>query len=190
MEHCSEFLDNATIPVRGFLHHPVTPSGDWLVLTHGAGSNCQSPLLTALAGAFAASGVSVLRCDLSVRMVHRQEEVPSEISMDSKPQSNPLAGTALFECFLAAIPTEGGKRLWPQRAIRRWLQACCCSRIPFTLRGGPLSCERITSHIYKPQHCLCMARGMALARFRRWKKPEPKFRRRMSCRLCRARGTT
>jgi len=67
METCSEFLDSTTVPVRGFLHRPATASKDWLVLTHGAGSNCQSPLLRALAEAFAASGINVLRVDLPFR---------------------------------------------------------------------------------------------------------------------------
>src|SRR5262249_41381148 len=53
--------------VRGFLHQPASPTGDALVLTHGAGANCSSRLLTALAGGFAASGVLVLRCDLPFR---------------------------------------------------------------------------------------------------------------------------
>src|SRR5690606_34320270 len=38
-----------------------------LVLTHGAGANCQSFLLLAIAQAFAAAGVLVLRCDLPFR---------------------------------------------------------------------------------------------------------------------------
>jgi hypothetical protein len=54
-------------PVRGFLHRPVTPSGDGLVLTHGAGSNSRAPLLLALAEMFAAAGFTVLRCDLPYR---------------------------------------------------------------------------------------------------------------------------
>jgi uncharacterized protein len=37
------------------------------VLTHGAGSDCEAPLLQALAGAFALAGVTVLRCDLPFR---------------------------------------------------------------------------------------------------------------------------
>jgi len=37
------------------------------VLTHGAGSNSRAPLLVALAEAFAAAGVTVLRCDLPYR---------------------------------------------------------------------------------------------------------------------------
>jgi predicted alpha/beta-hydrolase family hydrolase len=55
------------VPVRGFLHRPDGPSEDCLVLTHGAGSNCNSPLLVALADAFCASGLTVLRCDLPFR---------------------------------------------------------------------------------------------------------------------------
>ena len=37
------------------------------MLTHGAGSNARAPLLTALAAAFAETGVTVLRCDLPYR---------------------------------------------------------------------------------------------------------------------------
>ena len=58
-------------PVRGFLHRPGKPSGEGLVLTHGAGSNCQSPLLTALSGVFADAGFTVLRCDLPYRQARR-----------------------------------------------------------------------------------------------------------------------
>jgi hypothetical protein len=53
--------------VRGFLHRPESPSGQGLVLTHGAGSNCQAPLLVAIAATFAAAGYLVLRCDLPFR---------------------------------------------------------------------------------------------------------------------------
>ncbi len=55
--------------VRGFLHQPDQPSGDGLVLTHGAGGNCAAPLLVAVAQAFAASGLVVLRCDLPFRQL-------------------------------------------------------------------------------------------------------------------------
>ena len=37
------------------------------MLTHGAGANCNSPLLVTLADAFCASGLTVLRCDLPFR---------------------------------------------------------------------------------------------------------------------------
>src|SRR5262249_18509551 len=53
--------------VRGFLHTPEKAKGAGLVLTHGAGSNCDTPLLIAVAEAFAAAGVAVLRCDLPFR---------------------------------------------------------------------------------------------------------------------------
>ena len=63
-----EFSDSSAEPaVRGFLHEPAQPNGDGLVLTHGAGANCQSKLLIALADAFAGSGFLVLRCDLPFR---------------------------------------------------------------------------------------------------------------------------
>ena len=56
-------------PVAGYLHRPTTPFRDALVLTHGAGSNCQNPLLIALAETFADAGFLVLRCDLPYRQV-------------------------------------------------------------------------------------------------------------------------
>jgi uncharacterized protein len=53
--------------VRGFFHQPANPNGKGVVLTHGAGANCQAPLLVAMAGAFADAGFAVLRCDLPYR---------------------------------------------------------------------------------------------------------------------------
>ena len=62
------FADLSAEPaVRGFLHLPARNCGDALVLTHGAGANCQSKLLVAVAGAFAEIGIMVLRCDLPFR---------------------------------------------------------------------------------------------------------------------------
>jgi predicted alpha/beta-hydrolase family hydrolase len=62
------FTDVSVDPfVRGFLHSPQSPNGQGLVLSHGAGSNCQAPLLVAVAGKFAQAGVLVLRCDLPFR---------------------------------------------------------------------------------------------------------------------------
>ena len=57
------------IPVRGHLHLPTDPGGDCLILTHGAGANCDTPLLIALADAFCASGMTVLRFDLPFRQL-------------------------------------------------------------------------------------------------------------------------
>ena len=61
--------DSAQPAVRGFLHRPQNPSGPGLVLTHGAGGNCQMLLLRALAEEFAAQGWFVLRCDLPFRQI-------------------------------------------------------------------------------------------------------------------------
>ncbi len=78
MSHCQAklFSDAAEPPVRGFLHLPRIPSGDALVLTHGAGADCQSPLLAALAQAFCESGTVVLRCDLPFRQARRHGPPP------------------------------------------------------------------------------------------------------------------
>jgi len=65
------FDDDAVGPaVHGFLHRPAGPPGRGLVLAHGAGSDCQSPLLVAVAAAFARAGVTVLRCDLPFRQAY------------------------------------------------------------------------------------------------------------------------
>jgi len=62
------FSDTASDPpVSGFLHRPESPSGDSLILTHGAGGNAQMGLLVALAEAFVLAGFLVLRCDLPFR---------------------------------------------------------------------------------------------------------------------------
>jgi predicted alpha/beta-hydrolase family hydrolase len=76
------FSDDASgeAPVRGFLHTPANSSGDGLVLTHGAGANCQSPLLVALANAFCEARMTVLRCDLPFRQ--------------SRPHGPPMRGSA------------------------------------------------------------------------------------------------
>ena len=62
-------IDDSQAPpaVRGFLHTPGAPTGHGLVLAHGAGSNANAPLLIAIADAFAAAGIAVLRCDLPFR---------------------------------------------------------------------------------------------------------------------------
>lgn len=81
---CEPFGADYAVPVRGFMHRPAAPSGDALVLTHGAGSNCQAPLLVAVAEAFAEAGAEggfvVLRCDLPYRQ--------------ARPQGPPLRGEA------------------------------------------------------------------------------------------------
>ena len=71
MESSTEYRDASIrdLPVRGFLHRPAVQGADCLVLTHGAGTNCESRLLAGLAEAFCASGLMVLRCDLPFRQL-------------------------------------------------------------------------------------------------------------------------
>jgi hypothetical protein len=57
------------VAIRGYLHAPAKASDAGIVLTHGAGSNCDAPLLVALATAFCAAGLTVLRCDLPFRQL-------------------------------------------------------------------------------------------------------------------------
>ncbi len=62
--------------VRGVLHRAEGGAGDGLVLAHGAGSDHTAPLLVALAGAFSAAGITVLRCDLPYRQARRTGPPP------------------------------------------------------------------------------------------------------------------
>ncbi|MGA9528256.1 MAG: alpha/beta family hydrolase [Terriglobales bacterium] len=63
-----QFRDDAFVPpIRGFLHAPASPNRNALILTHGAGGNCNAPLLVALADVFCGHGYTVLRCDLPYR---------------------------------------------------------------------------------------------------------------------------
>ena len=69
-EPIERVLDASAEPaVRGYLHRPESPTGDALILAHGAGSNAQSLLLVAVAGGFAEAGFTVLRIDLPFRQV-------------------------------------------------------------------------------------------------------------------------
>lgn len=70
-------IEGAT--VRGLLHRADSPLAG-LVLTHGAGANCQTVLLRSLAEAFQSSGVTVLRCDLPFRQ--------------ARPHGPPMRGSA------------------------------------------------------------------------------------------------
>ena len=64
------FSDLSVQPaVLGYLHRPENATGDGLVLSHGAGSSAQAPLLITLAERFSAAGFTVLRCDLPFRQL-------------------------------------------------------------------------------------------------------------------------
>jgi uncharacterized protein len=53
--------------IHGFFHAPAKSSGDSIVLTHGAGGNCQAKILVEMSDALAAAGFTVLRFDLPFR---------------------------------------------------------------------------------------------------------------------------
>jgi uncharacterized protein len=55
--------------MNSHLHLPTDSGSDCLILTHGAGANCDTPLLIALTEAFCASGMTVLRFDLPFRQL-------------------------------------------------------------------------------------------------------------------------
>ena len=83
---------NSDPPVRGYLHHPQNANGDALVLSHGAGSNAQSPLLVALANEFASTGLVVLRCDLPYRQTRPYGPPgPGDAARDRKGLKNAVA---------------------------------------------------------------------------------------------------
>jgi predicted alpha/beta-hydrolase family hydrolase len=92
MESAERFSDTSfDPPVHGFLHRPESSSGDGLILTHGAGGNAQSGLLQALAKAFAASGLVVLRCDLPFRQLrHFGPPRPAEAARDRQGLRNAM----------------------------------------------------------------------------------------------------
>jgi predicted alpha/beta-hydrolase family hydrolase len=89
----SRFFDNSLNPaVRGFMHSPANPNGDALILTHGAGSNCNAPLLVTLSEAFATYGYIVLRCDLPFRQERRTgPPFPGNAERDRKGLHNAVA---------------------------------------------------------------------------------------------------
>jgi hypothetical protein len=88
-----DFADNAVDPkVRGSLHVPDSPNNDGLILTHGAGSNAQAPLLIALAETFSANRFTVLRCDLSYRQTRSfGPPGPGDAARDRAGLTNALA---------------------------------------------------------------------------------------------------
>ena len=101
------------IAVRGFLHAPDSPSGDALILTHGAGANCQAPLLFALGRTFADAGITVLRCDLPFRQA-RPHGPPPRGSAERDQQGlhhavDALRPLALGRIFLGAH-SYGGRQ--------------------------------------------------------------------------------
>lgn len=89
--------------VRGYLHTSVRAANDGLVLTHGAGANCEAPLLVALAEAFCDAGMSVLRCDLSFRQ--------------ARPHGPPMRGSAERDQAGLRRAVEAMRKIVPGRVF-------------------------------------------------------------------------
>lgn len=90
--------------VRGFLHPGEGKGG--LVLTHGAGGDATSHLLVAVAEAFAASGVTVLRYDLPFR-IRRPKGPPSPGGSAADRQGLAAAVAALRETVAGPLYLGG-----------------------------------------------------------------------------------
>ncbi|MCX6595045.1 MAG: alpha/beta hydrolase [Acidobacteria bacterium] len=84
--------------VRGFLHR-VPGAVDGLVITHGAGGDCEMALLKVVAEAFVARGVTVLRCDLAFR---QKGKMPS-------PSTGPADRASLREAVEAMRALVSGR---------------------------------------------------------------------------------
>jgi uncharacterized protein len=90
-------------PVRGYLHTPADAAGDGIVLTHGAGANCESVLLVALATALCDAGWVVLRCDLPFRQL--------------RPHGPPMRGSAERDQAGLRRAVEALKKIVPGRVF-------------------------------------------------------------------------
>jgi len=92
--------------IRGFLHAPEGAPQAGLVLTHGAGANCQAPLLVTVAEAFAANGFSALRCDLPFRQ--RKPGGPPTRSTAAEDRAGLRAATAFLRTVVDGPIVLGG----------------------------------------------------------------------------------
>jgi uncharacterized protein len=103
MSRIEPFLQAST---TGFLHIPSEPLDQALVLTHGAGGNCQAPLLVAIADAFADAGFHVLRCDLAFRK--RKRVGPPHPSQAAEDRSGLVADLMVMRGFVSGRVLLGG----------------------------------------------------------------------------------
>jgi uncharacterized protein len=89
MAELERFADTSLDPPVDGVLHSAGSGADLLVLTHGAGGNAQSTLLTAIAGAFSGAGFAVLRCDLPFRQLRRfGPPRPGDAARDRKGLAN------------------------------------------------------------------------------------------------------
>jgi uncharacterized protein len=101
--------------IRGWLHEPSASAlGRGLVVTHGAGSDCESPLLLAIADTFAAAGFHVLRCDLPYRQ-QRSHGPPLGIHQAAQDREGLRRAAAAMreitaECVILGGHSYGGRQ--------------------------------------------------------------------------------
>ena len=143
--------------VRGVLHAVPGGASRGLVLTHGAGGDCDAPLLVALAEAFWRSGVAVLRCDLPFRQ-RRPKGPPSPATAEAD-----RAGLQAAVAFMRARSPEvwlgghsyGGRQasILAAGANAHRPIACCCCPIPCIRRTNRISREPATSPICELPRC-------------------------------------
>ena len=142
-----EFVDNAADPqVRGYLHLPATPNNDGLILSHGAGSNAQAPLLIALAEAFSVAGFTVLRCDLPYRQSRSfGPPGPGDAARDRAGLKNALAAVKKMisgRLFLGGHSYGGRQSSMLCAEEPTWFQASSCCLTRCILRANPSSSAR------------------------------------------------
>jgi uncharacterized protein len=102
--------------VRGYLHKAANEVADGMVLTHGAGGNCQTPLLIAVSEAFQNAGVTVLRCDLPFRQRKpKGPPGPSDAAKDRAGLKSAVA--ALGRVVSGRILLSGVSYGWRQASI-------------------------------------------------------------------------
>jgi predicted alpha/beta-hydrolase family hydrolase len=77
------------------------------VLTHGAGGNCNAPLLVAVAGAFCAAGLQVLRIDLPFRQ--RRPSGPPSPSGAAADRAGLRQAVAALRAIIPGPITLGGQ---------------------------------------------------------------------------------
>ncbi len=92
--------------VRGILHTPSSASSDAFALTHGAGANCNAPLLAAMARAFADAGYTVLRYDLPFRQ--QRSKGPPFPAMAARDREGVAAAIAALRSMVAGKVFAGG----------------------------------------------------------------------------------
>ena len=91
--------------VRGHLHRPAGDASAGLVLTHGAGSDCDTKLLRAVTEGFVERGVVVLRFDLPFRL--RRASGPPHPSKAAEDREGIAAAVSVMR-ELVPVPVWAG----------------------------------------------------------------------------------